>query len=230
MSDKAWRYVWFNYYFWEKLRPIYNSKSPYSINDIETLIRRDSSKKQKLFSGKTNSIKDKIVHKLNSGTGYSEDDAWDEYVYRVRSDAHSYREVIDSGLYQIGLLDADGLLTDYGYKYVDACEKAGNDPYKDEPMNILRSVSINIGQFDVFLYTAYKYSQQRFLGNFDDFTRIKKLKNGDKVEFISNDYLVWLDDVLTNQLHMYKKTTQRAGGTRKPFQAEMSYLKKLDFI
>ena len=132
MSDKAWRYAWFNYYFWEKLRPIYNSKSPYSINDIETLIRRDSSKKQKLFSGKTNSIKDKIVHKLNSGTGYSEDDAWDEYVYRVRSDAHSYREVIDSGLYQIGLLDADGLLTDYGYKYVDACEKAGNDPYKDE--------------------------------------------------------------------------------------------------
>lgn len=230
MSDKAWRYAWFNYYFWEKLRPIYNSKSPYSINDIETLIRRDSSKKQKLFSGKTNSIKDKIVHKLNSGTGYSEDDAWDEYVYRVRSDAHSYREVIDSGLYQIGLLDADGLLTDYGYKYVDACEKAGNDPYKDEPMNILRSVSINIGQFDVFLYTAYKYSQQRFLGNFDDFTRIKKLKNGDKVEFISNDYLVWLDDVLTNQLHMYKKTTQRAGGTRKPFQAEMSYLKKLGFI
>lgn len=97
-------------------------------------------------------------------------------------------------------------------------------------MNILRSVSINIGQFDVFLYTAYKYSQQRFLGNFDDFTRIKKLKNGDKVEFISNDYLVWLDDVLTNQLHMYKKTTQRAGGTRKPFQAEMSYLKKLGFI
>jgi hypothetical protein len=82
----------------------------------------------------------------------------------------------------------------------------------------------------VFLYTAYKYSQQRFLGNFDDFTRIKKLKNGDKVEFISNDYLVWLDDVLTNQLHMYKKTTQRAGGTRKPFQAEMSYLKKLGFI
>ena len=37
-------------------------------------------------------------------------------------------------------------------------------------------------------------------------------------------------DVLTNQLHMYKKTTQRAGGTRKPFQAEMSYLKKLGFI
>lgn len=230
MSDKVWRYVWFNYYFWEKLRPIYNSKSPYIVNDIETLIRRDFSTKQKLFSGRADSIKNKIVDKLNSGIGFSEDDAWDEFVYRVRSDAHSYREVIDSGLYQIGLLDADGFLTDYGYKYVNACEKANNDPYRDEPMNILRAVSINIGQFDVFLYTTYKYSQQRFLGNFNDFTYMKKSKNGNKVKFVSKDYLAWLDDVFTNQLHMYKKTTQRAGGTRKPFQAEMSYLRKLGFI
>lgn len=230
MSDKVWRYVWFNYYFWEKLRPIYNSKSPYIVNDIETLIRRDFSTKQKLFSGRADSIKNKIVDKLNSGIGFSEDDAWDEFVYRVRSDAHSYREVIDSGLYQIGLLDADGFLTDYGYKYVNACEKANNDPYRDEPMNILRAVSINIGQFDVFLYTTYKYSQQRFLENFNDFTYMKKSKNGNKVKFVSKDYLAWLDDVFTNQLHMYKKTTQRAGGTRKPFQAEMSYLRKLGFI
>lgn len=230
MSDKAWRYVWFNYYFWDKLIPIYNSQSPYLVNDIETKIRIDSSTNQKLFSGRVDSIKAKLVNKLNSGTGFTEDDAWDEYVSKVRKDAHSYREVIDSGLYQIGLLDEDGLLTDYGYKYVNACEKAGSDPYSDEPMNILRAVSLQVGQFDVFLYTAYKYSQQRFSKSFDDFTKIKRLNSGNKIEFKSQDYLDWLDDILTNQLHMYKKTTQRAGGTRRPFQAEMAYLKKLGFV
>ncbi len=230
MSDKAWRYAWFNYYFWDQLIPIYTSKMPYVVNDIETKIRIDSTTMQKLFSGRIDSIKSKLVDNLNTVPGYSENDAWDEYVKKVRKDAHSYREVIDSGLYQIGLLDADGLLTDYGYKYVNACEKAGNDPYSDEPMNILRALSLQIGQYDVFLYTAYKYSQRRFQAYFDEFTKIKKLKTGDKIEFQSADYLDWLDDVLTNQLHMYKKTTTRAGGTRRPFQAEMSYLKKLGFL
>lgn len=227
MSDKAWRYVWFNYYFWEKFIPIYDAKAPYSVNNIETKIQIDSTTRQRLFSGRKNSIKSKIVDKLNKPTGYTEDDAWDEYVSRVRKDAHSYREVIDSGLYQIGLLDEDGQLTDYGYKYVNACEKARNNPYSNEPMNILRAVSLQIGQFDVFLYTAYKYSQQRFSNNFDDFTKIKA---ENKVKFQSQDYLDWLDDIFTNQLHMYKKTTKRAGGTRKPFQAEMTYLKKLGLV
>lgn len=230
MSDKAWRYVWFSYYFWPGLIPIYTSKSPYMINDVETKIRIDATKMQKLFSGRVDSIKSKLVDKLNNTPGYKEDDAWEEYVKKVRKDAHSYREVIDSGLYQIGLLDADGLLTDYGYKYVIACEKAGDDPYSDEPMNILRAVSLQIGQFDVFLYTTYKYSQDRFQAYFDAFTQVKKQNAGDKIVFQTADYLSWLDDVLTNQLHMYKKTTLRAGGTRKAFQAEMAYLKKLGFI
>ena len=230
MSDKAWRYVWFNYYFWDKLMPIFTSKTPYSVNEIETKIRTDYTKRQKLFSGRTDSIKYKLVDKLNNSVGYTEEDAWNEYVIKVRKDAHSYREVIDSGLYQIGLLDADGLLTDYGYKYVNACEKAGNDSYNDNPMNILRAVSLQIGQFDVFLYTAYKYSQQRFSQNFDDFTQFKVIKSGTKIKFQSKDYLVWLDDIFTNHLHMYRKTTKRAGGTRQPFQAEMPYLKKLGFV
>ena len=200
------------------------------INDVETKIRIDATKMQKLFSGRVDSIKSKLVDKLNNTPGYKEDDAWEEYVKKVRKDAHSYREVIDSGLYQIGLLDADGLLTDYGYKYVIACEKAGDDPYSDEPMNILRAVSLQIGQFDVFLYTTYKYSQDRFQAYFDAFTQVKKQNAGDKIVFQTADYLSWLDDVLTNQLHMYKKTTLRAGGTRKAFQAEMAYLKKLGFI
>ncbi len=227
MSDKAWRQVWFNYYFWKDLIPIYSKKSPYVANETETRIRIDASKKQNLFSGRSDSIKSKLVDKLNTIPTFTEDNAWDEYAIKVRKDAHSYREVIDSGLYQIGLIDADGSLTDYGYKYVNACEKAGDDPYAEEPMNILRAVSLQIGQYDVFLYTAYKHSQDRFMAYFDAFTQ---LKTGGKIEFQPKDYLDWLDDVLTNQLHMYKKSSLRAGGTRRPFQAEMTYLKKLGFV
>ena len=227
MSDKAWRFVWFNYYFWEDLMPVFKSKSPYIVNDEKTKIRIDDISNQSLFSGRVDSIKNKIVDKLNKNPQYTEEMAWDEYIEKIRSDAHSYREVIDSGLYQIGLIDADGLLTDYGYKYVNACEKAENNPYAEEPMNILRALSLQIGQFDVFLYTAYKYSHQKFKEDFDSFT---SKKSDGKIELKKDEYLEWLDDILTNQLHMYKKTTQRAGGSRRPFQAELTYLKKLGFI
>lgn len=230
MSDMAWRYVWFNYYFWKNLMPIYTSKSPYMVNDVETRIQINETTRQKLFSGRSDSIKSKIIDKLNKMSSYTENEAWEEYVKKVRKDAHSYREVIDSGLYQIGLIDSDGLLTDYGYKYVNSCEKSKNNPYDDDPMNILRAVSLQIGQFDVFLYTTYKHSQYQFKANFDAFTQTKKIKGLNKVVFQSADYLDWLDDIFTNQLHMYKKTTLRAGGTRRPFQAEMTYLKKLGFI
>ena len=40
----------------------------------------------------------------------------------------------------------------------------------------------------------------------------------------------WLDDEFTNTLHLAKKSTVRAGGTRKPFQAELSFLKKMGFV
>lgn len=227
MSDKAWRYVWFNYYFWDKLIPIYKSTGPYVVNDTPTKIRKSPTEMQNLFSGRKDSIKNKIVDKLNTGSSYTIDDAWITYAKKVHNDAHSYREVIDSGLYQIGLIDSDGNLTDYGYKYVNACESADNNPYDDEAMNILRAVSLQIGQYDVFLYTTYKYSQQRFAAYFDAFTKMDPNK---KTVFQNGEYLDWLDGILTNELHMYKKTTKRAGGTRHPFQAEMAYLKKLGFI
>ena len=44
------------------------------------------------------------------------------------------------------------------------------------------------------------------------------------------DYLVWIDDYFANELHISKKSTERAGGTRKPFQAELAFLKKMGFV
>ena len=225
ISDRAWRYVWFRYYFWNDLMPIYTSDSPYTVNQTSTRIRIDDTKYQNLFSGRSDSIKSKLVEKLNNGT-QTKEDAWEEYARKVRSDSHSYREVIDSGLYHIGFLAPDGTLTDLGYKYVDACERVGS-PYVGIPLEILRASVLQNGQYGAMLHYFYKLSEEKFSTDLFAFTM--QDAHGNYV-FQSNDYLNWLDDVFTNDLHLSKKSTIRAGGTRKSFQAEISFLKKMGFI
>lgn len=156
----------------------------------------------------------------------TEDTAWEIYAKKIASVAHSYREDIDSGLYQMELIDAEGDLTDYGYKYVNACEKSTLGAYDEIPMTILRGATLLLGQYDVFLSTFFKYSNNHFAANFDAFTK----KVGSKTKFDNKAYLNWMNDIFVNDLHMLKTTTLRAGGTRQPFQAEMAYLKNLDLI
>lgn len=223
--DQAWRRVWFGYYFWADLIPIYCPKSHYIVNDTPTKISIDGIARQKLFSGRVDSIKNKLVEKLNEGS-ISEKEAWIKYAHKVRSDAHSYREVIDSGLYHIGFLSSDGNLTDLGYKYVDACEKKDTayDPY---PMEILRASYLQNGQYAALLHYIFKYSEQLFEDNFYSFTN--QNKNG-TLSFNQNDYFNELMRYFTNELHIVQKTTQRAEGSRKPFQAEITLMKKLGLL
>ncbi|MCD8000696.1 MAG: hypothetical protein LUH21_26120 [Clostridiales bacterium] len=225
-SDMAWRYAWFNFYFWNELMPIWSSSSPYVVNDSSTKIRIDGTgKMQNLFSGRTDSIKSKLVQKLNDGI-ISEDDAWEEYARKVRSDAHSYREVIDSGLDHIGFLSSDGTLTDLGYKYVEACERVGT-PYQGIPMEIFKATILQNGQYGAMLHYFYKLSEEKFGEDLFAFSTLDATGN---YRFKEQDYLIWLDDVFANDLHISKKSTVRAGATRKPFQAELAFLKKLGFI
>lgn len=225
VSDRAWRHVWFYYYFWNDLMPIYASKHPYVVNNVSTKIKISDTQNQQLFSGRVDSIKEKLTQKLNAGA-ISEIDAWDEYATKVRRDAHSYREVIDSGLFHIGFLSSDGMLTDLGYKYVDACERIGTSLY-GIPMEILKASVLQNGQYGAMLHYFYKLSEERFSSNLFDFSELNT--RGDYV-FHATDYLDWLYDVFANQLHLVKTSTVRAGGTRKPFQAEISFLKKLGFV
>lgn len=225
VSDKAWRSVWFNFYMWNGNLPLYVSKHPYVVNDVETKIYREGIIKQKLLSGKSNSPKDKLVNKLNAGT-ITEEAAWEEYAKKIRKNAHSYREVIDSGLYHIGFLDSDGTLTELGYKYVDACERIG-DAQTGIPFEILRASILQNGQYGAMLHYIYKLSEEKFSKNL--FAFANKKPTGE-YEFLDQEYLSWLDDVFANDLHLLLKSTLRAGGTRKPFQAELPVLKKMGFI
>lgn len=225
ISDKAWRYAWFNYYFWSGLIPIWNTANPYTVNNTTTKIRIDDNTMQGLFSGRTDSIKEKLVRDLNNGV-LSEEAAWEEYAKKVRKDAHSYREVIDSGLYHIGYLNPEGTLTELGYKYVEACERVGT-PYMGIPMEIFKATVLQNGQYGAMLHYIYKLSEEKF--DNDLFAFSERDRNG-HYKFKEQDYLIWIDDYFANELHISKKSTERAGGTRKPFQAELAFLKKMGFV
>ena len=226
ISDMAWRYVWFNFYFWNGLMPIFTTGAPnYTVNSTTTKIKKDVTEYQQLFSGRVDSIKTKLVNKLNAGT-ITEDEAWEEYARKVHNDAHSYREVIDSGLFHIGFLSSDGTLTDLGYKYVDQCERI-NTADEGIPMEMLRAAVIQNGQYGALLHYIYKMSEERFSAGMFDFSSQNAAGGYD---FNSNDYMAWIDDQFANTLHISKKSTIRAGGSRKPLQAELSFLKRLGFV
>ena len=147
-------------------------------------------------------------------------------LFLQRKDAHSYREVIDSGLFHIGFLSPDGSLTDLGYRYVDACERIGTS-LEGIPMEILKAAVLQNGQYGAMLHYIYKLSEDLF--DNDLFAFSSQNTNG-KYNFDKDAYLQWLDNTFDTQLHLVKKSTVRAGGTRKAFQAEISFLKKLGFV
>lgn len=223
--DMAWRKVWFSYYFWKELIPVYTNNGGYTVNDVTTKIKIDNFTYQKLFSGRVDSIKSKLVDKLNNGT-ITEDEAWEDYAKKVRKDAHSYREVIDSGLYHIGFLSPNGELTELGYKYVDACERS-NSAYQALPMEILRGAVLQNGQFAALLHYIFKLSEERFDNDLYSFSTINA--NG-RHTFKPDEYLQWLLDYFANTLHIVQQSSLRAGGTRKPLQAEISFMSKLGLI
>lgn len=223
--DQAWRYAWFNFYFWKELIPIWSQKNPYVVNNTMTKIRIDETHMQGLLSGRVDSTKDKLVEALNAGT-ITEEAAWEKYAKKVRSYAHSYREVIDSGLYHIGYLNPEGTLTELGYKYVESCERIGT-PYTGVPMEIFKASILQNGQYAAMLHYFYRLSEEKFNSNLFAFS--EKIGNN-TYKFKEQDYLIWLDNYFANDLHILKKSTERAGGTRKPFQAEIALLKKLGFV
>lgn len=223
--DMAWRRVWFTFYFWEEMIPLYKGKFPYEVNNVSTKIRIDNNTYQNLFSGRVDSIKNKLVDKLNNNV-ITENQAWEEYAKKVRKDAHSYREVIDSGLYHLGFLSPNGELTELGYKYVDACERT-NSAYQNLPMEILRGALLQNGQFAALLHYIFKLSEERFDDDLYAFTVSNA--NGTHT-FKQQDYLQWLLDYFANTLHIVQQSTLRAGGTRHPLQAEISFMNKLGLV
>lgn len=228
--DRAWLHVWLKYYFHNQLIPIFN-KDPhtgiYEVNAKSSLIKQNKSEFANFLSGRSDSLKEKIVTKLNNAI-ISEDQAWDEYIKTVRSQAHSYREVIDSGLYHLNLIDTEGNLTKVGYKFVDEADKE-NSVYAPTAMQVLRGTALVYGNFSAFLHYIYQLSEELFRVDSIAFANFNKTSK--KFSFNASEYKSYLYQKMKDDLSLILTSSIRSpGNPRKAFQAEIPFLKYLGII
>ena len=223
--DKVWRSCWFTNVFTPKVAPLWKTPKSgnYEVNDSPTLlVLPDGSGPMKFFSTRSDSVKPKLVTKLNAGS-ITEDEALEEYAKNVHKRAHSYREDIDSGLFHLGFLDEDGRPTELGYRFVDSCERTG-DPNNGTPKSILGYAILKNGQLEAFLHYVYRLSEEKFQS--DPF----KFANRASSTLDREGYLKWLERELANRLRVMRTVSARGGTSRKPFQAELAILRKFNFV
>lgn len=222
LKDLAWRHFWFKYVLHDAMIPGW-TRAPsgaFAVTGERSFLARADGKGQKqFFSGRSDSIKDKLVVGLNLGR-ITEREALEKLVQNYNARAHSYREDIDSGCEHLGLVYSDGRLTEAGYRFVDACERTGN-ANSGVPRSLFIRSALKEGQLGAFLHYIHKLSEEKFFSDPFAFTD----KSAGRLVFKSQDYLIWLEDEMANNLRVIRKVSARGGVTRKPFQAELALLR-----
>lgn len=223
--DKVWRKFWFSYVcIPDMLCPWKKNDGVYYVNEAKSKIKIASGEYKSFFSGRSDSIKNKLVESLNKNE-INENDAFLQFYSNVRNRAHSYREDIDSGLEALNLIDSEGRPTDYGYKFIDATERGGN-PDGGLSAIILSNLLLNNANYGAFLHYIYRASEKHFSQSPMSFTI---MQNG-SYRFDINAYLEWLSDKLVNELAVMRKVSARGGQSRKPFQAELAILRRYNLV
>lgn len=224
--DVVWRNFWFDFILTKDVGTIYSkSGGVYSVNDVSTKLRHPSGTgMKKFFSGRSDSIKNKMTTDLNSGAK-TEAEAWDNFASNVHSRAHSYREDIDSGLEHLGFLESDGKPSELGYRFVDSSERSG-DPTSGTPKLIFGAAILKNGSLNALLHYFYKLSEEKLKRNPLDFT---DEVNG-TLKFKDLEYLNWVKHELANNLKVMSTASIRGGTSRKAFQAELAILRKFEFV
>ncbi|MBS3999310.1 MAG: hypothetical protein KGZ71_02375 [Desulfobulbaceae bacterium] len=224
LHDLIWRYFWFENVLTNDISKLYSSSQPFVVQDSNSPLLLENGVFKKFFSGRSDSIKNKIIDKLNGGT-ISLNDAWDEFARNIHNRAHSYREDIDSGLSHLGFLEDDGRPTELGYRFIDICERTG-DFYSGQAKMILGSSILKNGDLAVLLHYFYKISEEIFSN--DNFAFTSQV-NG-RYSFNKDAYLDRVKDVLANDLSVMNTASIRGGQSRKAFQGELAVLSKFGFI
>ena len=224
--DFVWRNFWFDYILTTEVSIMYNvSSGVYTVNDVPTRLRHISgSGMKKFFSGRIDSIKNRLSTELTAGTK-TENQAWEEFALNIHNRAHSYREDIDSSLEHLGFLESDGKPSELGYKFVDACERSG-DPTSGIPKLIYGAAILKNGSLNALLHYFYKLSEERLRVDPMAFTT----NTGGRLVFDKLAYLTWIKNELAINLNVMSTASLRGGSKRRAFQAELSILRKFDFV
>ena len=229
--DRAWRYFWFRNVLTKGMMKGWevDSSGAFVVNHVlSNILKSDGTGKKKFFDARRDSIKNDMVDKLNAGT-ISQDMAWEKLAGKFHNRAHSYREDIDSGLEKMGFIDQAGRLTDEGYRFLDACEKA-SDPNSGVPKALMARALLDKGGLGTFLHYVHKLSDEIFSSDPLKFSTPASSRSSGPLAFDQGSYLAWLEDNLANRLHVLRKVSLRGGTQRKPFQAELAVLRSLGLV
>ena len=225
-KNEIFKRFWFDFVLTEDVQKIWNRENDtYVVNHVPTkLVTSDGIPAYKL-SGKSNSIKNIIVEKLNNNE-INEDDAWELFVKNINNGrdgaANSYKKTVPLGIKAFELINEFERPTKLGYKFVDECEKNNNNANGLIPMNILRFALLKNGRMDVFLDSVFKVSEEKFRTEPDAF--VVGFEEGKM--FCNNSYLNWLENEFIDTLRILNKKEK----AREIFQGERTLLKQCGFI
>ncbi len=224
LHDTIWRTFWFENILLPGVVKLWSSKNPYVLSNVPTSLILENGNQKMFFSGRSDSIKNKTIDKLNAGT-ITENEAWENFAKNIHTRAHSYREDIDSGLSHLGFLEDDGRPSNLGYRFVDVCERT-KQYYSGQAKKILGSAILKNGDLSVLLHYFYKISEQFFTANSFAHTT----GTGRAVKFDKDSYIDAVKNELANNLNVMNTAAIRGGTSRKPFQGELAVLSKFGFI
>lgn len=259
LHDYIWRKYWFDYVITSDMQKIWktNALGQKEAINFDSKLKSDANTYKKFFGGKSNSTKNKLVEALNSGSSSKdilkaasgeaskkilqldannkidlstisfEELAWIIFALNIHHRAHSFREDVDSGLSHIGMLEDDGRPSDSGYRFVDISERT-NDCYSGNAFQLYGKAILTEGQLASFLHYVHRISDEIF-SNDPLFSSTRIIEN-DTIKFNHEEYLLAVKSVMARDLCVINLAAERGGVSRKPFQAELAILQKLEII
>lgn len=242
--SQVWQGFWFEFVATpEVLTPWVKNGGTYSTPNASTRIEKDDGTgRSQIFEGRANGLKEELVARLNAGT-ITEATAWEHFAagipsagsgsqskQGVRERAHSYREDLDSSVSQLQWIENDGHPTDFGYRYMNLCERYGGaNSYAAK--EYVGGTLLQTGRYAAFLHYVHRLSERKFASDPLSFTR----RNA-AAEIVFNDdsyseYLAYLEDHFANELKVLRKVTGRDRPRRRTvFQAELTLLRNYGFV
>jgi hypothetical protein len=242
LLTRVWRAFWFEWILTpDVIQPWVKTSSGYEESNAFTRILKDNNTGySQIFEGRTGSLKQTIVDKLNAGT-ISEDEGWEQFVdgikgisgqqnkQGVRERAHSYREDLDSSLAHLKWIEPDGRPTDCGYHYAALCERYGGANSR-AAVDYVGATLLQIGHYGSFLHYVHRLSERKFSSNPLEFTQQRSGRPA-FTESSYASYLAYLESELADNLKVMRKVSGRERPRqRTPFQAELTLLRNYGFV